>query len=115
MMVKKSKGSMKGAVQKESGLSEVMSQAEQGIVLNVHIQPRASKSECVGVHGKALKIRITAPPIEGLANEALCGFLAKALRIPKKSVVIRSGYEARHKRILLKGVSSEQVKKTLLQ
>jgi uncharacterized protein (TIGR00251 family) len=106
---------MKNLANQQNGPSDVMSQADQGIVINVQIQPRASKTECIGVHGNALKIRISAPPVEGLANEALCGYLAKALRIPKKSVVIFLGYKARHKRILLKGVSSEQVKKTLLQ
>ena len=86
---------MKNPTEKEIGLSDFISQAEQGIVMNVHIQPRASRTECVGLHGNALKFRISAPPVEGLANDALCGYLAKAFRISKGSVVICSGHEAR--------------------
>ncbi|MDX1411465.1 MAG: DUF167 family protein [Nitrospirales bacterium] len=96
-------------------MSEFISQTDQGIVLNVYIQPRASRTEYVGVHGNALKFRISAPPIEGLANEALCGYLAKELRISKGAVVIFSGHQARQKRVLLKGVSPEQVRGTLLK
>ena len=94
---------------------ELLSQTDQGIVMNVHIQPRASRTEYVGLHGKALKFRISAPPVEGLANEALCGYLAKEFRISKGSVVICSGHQSRQKRILLKGVSPGEVKETLLK
>jgi len=106
---------MKKSAEKAGGLSEFMSQTDQGIVMNVHIQPRASRTEFVGLHGNALKFRISAPPVEGLANEALCGYLAKAFRISKGSVVICSGHEARQKRVLLKGVSPEQVKEKLFK
>ena len=92
-----------------------MSQTEQGVVLNVYIQPRASKTEYVGVHRHALKFRISAPPVEGLANEALCGYLAKEFRISKGAVMIFSGHQARQKRVLLKGVSTEQIRVTLLK
>lgn len=106
---------MKNPTEKEIGLSDFISQAEQGVIMNVHIQPRASRTECVGLHGNALKFRISAPPTEGLANDALCGYLGKAFRIAKGSVVICSGHEARQKRVLLKGVSPEQVKEVLLK
>jgi uncharacterized protein (TIGR00251 family) len=106
---------MKNLTEKEIGLSDFISRTEQGIVMNVHIQPRASRTEYVGFHGNALKFRISAPPVEGLANEALCGYLAKVFRISKGSVVICSGQEARQKRVLLKGVSPEQVNNTLLK
>lgn len=106
---------MENLREKGIGMSKFMSQTDQGLVLNVHIQPRASRTEYVGVHGKALKFRISAPPIEGLANEALCMYLAKELRISKGSVVICSGHQARQKRVLLKGVSPEQVRVTLLK
>ena len=83
--------------------------------MNVRVQPRASKSEYVGIIGNALKFRISAPPVDGLANEALCRYLAKELNISKGSVVMCSGHEARLKRILLKGVSLEQITETLMK
>lgn len=106
---------MKNLTEKEIGLSGYISLTDQGIVMNVHIQPGASRTEYVGFHGNALKFRISAPPVEGLANEALCGYLAKAFRISKGSVVICSGHGARQKRVLLKGVSPEQFKETLMK
>jgi len=106
---------MKNLTEKEIGLSDFITQAEQGVVMNVHIQPRASRTEYVGLHGNALKFRISAPPVEGLANDALCRYLAKAFRIAKGSVVICSGHEARQKRVLLKGVSPEQVSEAFLK
>ena len=106
---------MENLPEKGRSLSKFVSQTDQGVVLNVYIQPRASKTEYVGMHRNALKIRISAPPIEGLANEALCGYLAKELRIPKGAVMIFSGHQARQKRVLLKGVSPEQIRVTLLK
>ncbi len=80
-------------------------------MLTVHVQPRAAKTEYVGLYGEsALKIRVVAPPVDGAANEALCQFLAKYLRLPKNAVVIISGTGSRQKRVLLKGESGERVK-----
>jgi hypothetical protein len=70
-----------------------------GIVLNLHIQPRASKSEVSGVQGDALKIRLTSPPVDGAANKLCCEFLAKLFHVPKTSVEIISGETSRHKRV----------------
>ena len=106
---------MKNQVEKEKGILEFMSQTDEGCVINVYIQPRASRTEYVGVYRNALKFRISASPLEGLANEGLCGYLAKEFRIAKKSVVICSGHGGRQKRVLLKGVSPEQIKETLLK
>ncbi len=93
--------------------SEVLRNTDQGVVINVRVQPRALKTECVGLHGNALKFRISAPPVDGVANEALCGYLAKVFRISKRSVAICSGQGARQKRVLIRGVSTEQVKEKL--
>ncbi len=75
----------------------------------LHIQPRASKTAVVGVHGDAYKIRLAAPPVDGAANDALCAFLAETFDISKSAVIIQSGHTGRRKRVLLKGVSSLQV------
>ncbi len=74
----------------------------EGLVLNVRVQPKASKNAIRGVHGEALKIALTAPPVEGAANKALIAFVAKCLGIPKASVTILSGQTSRNKRLLLR-------------
>jgi hypothetical protein len=74
----------------------------EGLVLNARVQPKASKNAMRGVHGEALKIALTAPPVEGAANKALIAFVAKCLGIPKTSVAILSGQTSRNKRLLLR-------------
>jgi uncharacterized protein len=68
-------------------------------ILTLHIQPGAKKTDIAGEHGDALKIRLSAPPVEGKANAALISFLAKVLRLPKVAVRLKSGDTSRHKRI----------------
>ena len=70
-----------------------------GIVLNLHIQPRASKSEVCGVQGDALKLRLTSPPVDGAANKLCREFLAELFHVPKSAVEIISGETSRHKRV----------------
>lgn len=84
-----------------------------GAILSIHVQPKASKTECVGVHGGALKFRVAAPPVEGAANEALCVYLAGRFGLPKKAVVVKSGQSSRRKRVLLRGVTARQVTERL--
>jgi len=74
---------------------------DKELVLNVSIQPRASRDEICGIHGDTLKIRITAPPVDGKANAHLIAFLAKQCRLSKSSVSVISGSTARHKRVRL--------------
>lgn len=76
-----------------------------GIVLTLHIQPGAKKTEVAGRHGDALKIRLAAPPVDGKANEALIAFLAKALGVPKANVELVSGQTSRAKRLRVAGVA----------
>lgn len=77
----------------------------EGTEIRVHIQPRASKTEIVGVHGEALKIRIAAPPVDGQANAELFRFLAGRFSVPQHSVKVISGWNSRHKRVLIKGLT----------
>jgi len=67
------------------------------ITLVLHIQPGAKRSEIVGLHGGALKIRLAAPPIEGRANEALLKFLADLFAVPLRNAELRQGGQSRHK------------------
>ncbi len=80
----------------------------EGLVLSVRVQPKASRNAIRGVHGEALKIALTAPPVEGAANKALIAFLAKSLHIPKASIEILSGHTSRSKRLLLSIAPSPQ-------
>jgi uncharacterized protein (TIGR00251 family) len=74
-----------------------------GIVLSIHLQPRASKNEVCGVHGDALKIRLTSPPVDGAANKLCREFLAGLFDVPRSSVEIISGETSRHKRVRITG------------
>jgi len=85
----------------------------EGAILSVHVQPKASKTEYVGLHGGALKFRVAAPPVEGAANEALCTYLAGLFGLPKKAVVVRSGHASRKKRVLLAGVTADRAQAAL--
>lgn len=67
----------------------------------VHVQPRASRDEIVGLHGEALKVRITAPPVDGKANKHLGQFLAKAFGVSKGAVELVSGETGRDKQFLI--------------
>jgi len=67
------------------------------IRLNIYVQPRASKTEVVGEHGEAIKIRLAAPPVDGAANATLTEFLAARLGLPKAAVKIVGGASSRRK------------------
>lgn len=71
----------------------------KSLIINCHLQPRASKDEFVGLHGQSLKIRIKAPPVDGKANDYLMKFLAKQFGVSKRSITIISGELSREKRI----------------
>ena len=86
-----------------------MQDTKDGVILTVHVQPQASTTECVGIHGDAIKIRVTAPPADGAANDELIRFLALQLSIPFSSVRIHSGAGGRHKRVLIKGATLQVV------
>ncbi|MBN9698511.1 MAG: YggU family protein [Zoogloea sp.] len=80
------------------------SQADDGsVVLALHIQPGAKKTELAGLHGEALKIRLAAPPVDGKANAALLAFLAKACGVSKSAVELVSGETSRSKRVKVRG------------
>jgi len=73
--------------------------------ITVYVQPRASKTEVAGMHGDALKIRLTAPPVDNAANEALIDFIAAKLGIPKSSVRVAAGATGRRKIVEIDGVT----------
>jgi len=81
---------------------EFLKETDQGIVLKVFVQPRSAKNMIAGQHGDALKIKLTAPPVDGAANKMCIQYLAKFLKIPKSALEIISGHSSRTKRILLR-------------
>lgn len=86
-----------------------------GVVFTVRIQPRASRDAIAGEMEGAIKIRLTAPPIEDRANESLRRFLAARLNIPFSAVRIAAGEKSRIKRIEIQGVTSSQVHALLIE
>jgi uncharacterized protein (TIGR00251 family) len=78
--------------------------------VSVHVQPRASRNEVVGLHGTALKVRLHAPPVDGAANDALVMFLAERLGVPRRSVRIVAGGGSRAKTVEIDGTTEEAVR-----
>ncbi|MGB7800593.1 DUF167 family protein YggU [Buttiauxella sp.] len=76
-----------------------VSQAADGLVLRLYIQPKASRDSIIGLHGDELKVAITAPPIDGKANAHLVKYLAKQFRVAKSQVVVEKGELGRHKQV----------------
>jgi uncharacterized protein (TIGR00251 family) len=75
--------------------------ADGSLVLSIHAQPGAKRTEVAGPHGDALKIRVAAPALEDRANEALIAFIAQKLGIPKRDVTLVSGARSREKRFAI--------------
>jgi uncharacterized protein len=81
--------------------------------LRVRVQPRASRTEVVGLQGGSLKVRLTTPPVEGAANRELERFLAKVLGLPRSSVELLRGATSREKLVRVRGLSPEEVRERL--
>jgi uncharacterized protein (TIGR00251 family) len=80
-------------------------QTDEGLTIALQIQPGAKRTEVVGAHGDALKIKVQAPPVDGAANEALLAFLAKALGVKARDVKLLRGATSRQKVVLVTGVT----------
>ena len=79
----------------------------------VKVHPRARKNAITGKVGDALKLSLTAPPVEGKANQACIDFLAKVLNLPRSSITIAAGQASRNKLIRVAGLSAEEVRQRL--
>jgi hypothetical protein len=89
----------------------VLIKEQDGTVsFSVRVQPRASRNEIAGEWQDGLKIRLTAPPVDDRANEALMNFLAASLKVPLSAVRIASGERSRTKRVEIRGVTAEAVR-----
>lgn len=81
----------------------------QNVILSLHIQPGAKKTEVAGLHGDALKIRLAAPPVDGKANDALIAFIAAKVGAGRTAVELVSGQTSRIKRVRISDMAAEQV------
>jgi len=90
-----------------------ISSAEGGAAFPVRVVPRASKNEICGRHREAIKIRLTAPPVEGAANEALISFLSEILGVRKSQIEILSGHASRDKIVCVIGLMPHDVEARL--
>lgn len=92
----------------------MIEKTEKGIILSLYIQPKSSRTRIIGMHGEELKIQISAPPVDGKANQALIKFFSKQLKVSKKQIHLLSGHQSRHKRILIEDCTEEQIEKIIL-
>jgi uncharacterized protein len=88
-------------------------ESESGISFVVKVQPRAKRDAVVGELGDALKVALTAPPVEGRANEACIRFLAELLKVPRSSITIASGQSTRNKIIRIAGLTAGEFRARL--
>jgi uncharacterized protein (TIGR00251 family) len=82
---------------------------DDGTLIRVRLQPRASENEIGGEAMGALRVRVSAPPVAGRANRALCKLLADALGVPSRAVTVASGQRARQKTVRVAGLAPEVV------
>ena len=87
---------------------------DRGLTFAVRIVPRASRSEIVGEHDGALRVRIAAPPVSGAANRELVRFLAKIFRLPQSAVEIVSGANSKSKTVRVRGGDAATLERLIL-
>ena len=87
-----------------------ITEKEGAVSFTVRVQPRASRDEIAGEYQDGLKIRLTAPPVDDRANEALRELLAARLKVPLAAVRIASGERSRTKRVEVRGVTSRMIR-----
>ena len=95
-------------------LPNFLRETSGGVLLSVKLQPRASKNEICAPLGDELKIKVTAPPVDAAANQALIELLAKKLDCPRGKVELIRGQTSRHKTVKLHGFTPEEVLEKLM-
>lgn len=85
----------------------------KGVVIKVRVQPRASKNSLAGEMEGAIKVRLTAPPVDGAANEACCKYFAELFGVAKSNVSIVSGHTGRNKLVRVEGVDEAKARLVL--
>ncbi len=94
-----------------SALDEVVGQTRQGLgLLRVYVQPRASRNEICGIHGDALKVALTAPPVDGQANKAVILFFSQRFSVRKNDVRLLSGEQSRFKTLEFASLGAQELR-----
>jgi len=86
-----------------------LKEREGGVELRVRVQPKASRNAIAEEEGR-VRVALTAPPVEGAANEALCAYLADRLGVAKRCVRLMKGDKSREKTVFIMGLGAEQVR-----
>ena len=95
-------------------LSPCLSEAKDGTILvALKVQPRASRNEFCGLLGEELKVKVTAPPVDSAANQALLKFMAQSLDCSRASLLLHRGQTSRHKIIAVTGLNRAEVEQRL--
>ena len=88
-----------------------------GLIFKIRVQPRSSRNQVTGLYGDALKISLTAPPVDNAANKACAAFLADLLSVAKSSVAVVSGHTGRNKQVMVRcsrtGGRRDSIRKTI--
>jgi uncharacterized protein (TIGR00251 family) len=87
--------------------------AGDAVRFSVRLQPRASRNEIAGLQGVSLKVRVTAPPVDGMANQALIDFLSATLGVPRRNVCIISGFSSRAKVVEIREVDLARIQRLI--
>ncbi len=96
-----------------SDLRDVVRQSKGKVLLSVRVQPRSRQNAIVGVRDKSLHLKVSAPPVDGAANEAVIALLAKALNLPKSTFSVQQGTKSRAKSVKVELVTANDVLKLL--
>ncbi|MFA6076006.1 MAG: DUF167 domain-containing protein [Negativicutes bacterium] len=83
------------------------------VTLKIRVQPKSSKNAFVGEFDDALKISVTAPPVDSEANKVLCEFIAKRFKLPKSAVSVLVGETSRNKIVAIENITAEKLRAEL--
>ncbi len=96
-----------------SDLSSAVVQTADGVVIRVHVQPKARREQIIGMHGGRIKLAVTEPPDKGKANEAVVRLVAAALKLSASRVELLRGDTSRQKDLLVRNVDAAEVSRLL--
>lgn len=94
-------------------MSFAIEEKPEGLIFKIRVQPRSSKNQIMGLYGDALKINLTAPPVDNAANKACGAFLAGLLSVAKSSVCIVSGHTGRNKQVMVQCPQNSDARESL--
>ena len=90
-----------------------LQEQDNGFTLAIQVQPKASKARLAGILGHALKVCVTAPPVDGKANTAIIAFFAKLFHVPKSAITVISGHQGRRKPLAVIGLAAARAREII--